>query len=437
MVAERLGPDVDLVARLGEREKVRAELEVGARAEQLAEEEFERPLEVGEAHVFGDVETLHLRELGEVGGVDLVAPVGGPGGDDAHGRVVLLHDPDLDGRRVRAQQAAVGKVKRVLLVAGRMVGRGVQRIKTMPLGFDVRPVRNRKSHPLEASHGTVHELGQRVEGPGGRARPGKRQVQSADRRSIGRLKQAELAGLDRRRHRLAELVQKLAEFRPVHLRDVPHPLAQRRHRAALAEQLHAGGLERGAVSNRADFSERLRAQDLDLFLHMDRRSGGEFPSGVRDQKARRLSGLFLRLQRGLCLCRNLGKDGLVLDRDVGEHLAVNPDIGRLQALDEAVVGHALRAHGSVEAGDPESAEIALARLAVAVGPVFPLHLRVLRVAEEFGTASAVALRGVDDAFPAGAAGGSIGCSWHVVLPPCGVLLGAVVRFVGSPDSPAP
>lgn len=107
---------------------------------------------------------------------------------------------------------------------------------------------------------------------------------------------------------------------------------------------------------------------------------------------------------------------LVFNGDVRQNLAVDRDVRGLQPLDEARVGETLRADSRVETGDPERTEVAFASLPVTVSPVFPLHLRVLRVAEEFGTAAAIPLRGIDHALAARAAGGSIGCSWHVILP---------------------
>src|SRR5690606_2061032 len=52
---------------------------------------------------------------------------------------------------------------------------------------------------------------------------------------------------------------------------------------------------------------------------------------------------------------------------VGKHLAVDFDAGLVQAVDEAAVGQAMLADGSVDALDPQSAEVALVDLAVAVG----------------------------------------------------------------------
>ena len=56
----------------------------------------------------------------------------------------------MHGRGVGAQEASVGKVKGVLLVSRRVIGRRVECIETMPLGVDIRTIGERKSHPAES-----------------------------------------------------------------------------------------------------------------------------------------------------------------------------------------------------------------------------------------------------------------------------------------------
>ena len=56
----------------------------------------------------------------------------------------------------------------------------------------------------------------------------------------------------------------------------------------------------------------------------------------------------------------------VVDGHVGEDLAVDLDARLAQTLDETVVGDAVSAGGSVDALDPELAELALLGAAVAV-----------------------------------------------------------------------
>src|SRR4051812_32592538 len=62
-----------------------------------------------------------------------------------------------------------------------------------------------------------------------------------------------------------------------------------------------------------------------------------------------------------------GERRRVVDREVRQDAAVDLDTRELEALDESVVGQTLLAGRSVDALDPQLAEVALARLAVAVG----------------------------------------------------------------------
>src|SRR5665811_2559249 len=57
----------------------------------------------------------------------------------------------------------------------------------------------------------------------------------------------------------------------------------------------------------------------------------------------------------------------VVDGELGQHASVDLDLGRLQTLDEAVVGHAIGAGAGVDPLDPEATEVTLAGATVAVG----------------------------------------------------------------------
>ena len=96
-------------------------------------------------------------------------------------------------------------------------------------------------------------------------------------------------------------------------------------------------------------------------------------------------------------------------------LRSRPMFGGFQTFGETAVGEALRADGGVQPLDPEIAESALARFAIAIGPIFGLHRRVFRVTEKFRTAAAITFGGFDDAFAALPAGGGVSGSWHFVL----------------------
>src|SRR6266702_1600402 len=72
-------------------------------------------------------------------------------------------------------------------------------------------------------------------------------------------------------------------------------------------------------------------------------------------------------QRVLGHLDQTGERGRVGHRELGEHAPVHVHASGLQALDEPVVGDAVRARGSVDALDPQPAERALAVLAARIG----------------------------------------------------------------------
>src|SRR5437899_9682929 len=75
----------------------------------------------------------------------------------------------------------------------------------------------------------------------------------------------------------------------------------------------------------------------------------------------------LRRQRGLGLLGDRLERRRLVDGEIRQHLAVDRDARLREAVDKDAVGHAERAHGRVQALDPERAEGALLALAVAEG----------------------------------------------------------------------
>src|SRR5207248_9526953 len=69
----------------------------------------------------------------------------------------------------------------------------------------------------------------------------------------------------------------------------------------------------------------------------------------------------------LDLAGDLVESRLVGNGEVREHLAVDVDVGALQARHERAVAHAELAHRGVDARDPQRAELALPLAAVAIG----------------------------------------------------------------------
>src|SRR5919198_2836917 len=71
-----------------------------------------------------------------------------------------------------------------------------------------------------------------------------------------------------------------------------------------------------------------------------------------------------------CLPGSLGKSAKrlrIVDRDIGEHLAVDLHAGLVQAVDQLRVAHALATRGRVDADDPQAPEVALSAAPVAIG----------------------------------------------------------------------
>src|SRR5690606_23209999 len=86
-----------------------------------------------------------------------------------------------------------------------------------------------------------------------------------------------------------------------------------------------------------------------------------FPSATAMPVRQCISG-----QRGLGFFRQRGEGSSIADGQIGQHLAVDLHVSLVQTVDEAAVGQAVEARGSVDARDPERAELALALPAVTI-----------------------------------------------------------------------
>ena len=122
--------DVDLDARLGEREEVRADADVAVGAEDRPGERQQRPVEVGEGDPLADRQALDLVEHRRVGGVG-VAAVDAPGNDDEDRRLLRLHPADLHRRGVGAQEhvARAGRHRQRRAVGADELGVGAERAR--------------------------------------------------------------------------------------------------------------------------------------------------------------------------------------------------------------------------------------------------------------------------------------------------------------------
>src|SRR5688572_1440368 len=120
-------------------------------------------------------------------------------------------------------------------------------------------------------------------------------------------------------------------------------------------------------------------------------------------------------EAGFDLAGDLGERGLVLHREVGEHLAVDLDVRPLEAGHERAVAHSQLAHRGVDARDPQRAHGALLRPAVAVGVLPRLHHRLLGYAIDVAAAAAETLRLGEHLLVARARRDSTLDSWHGAL----------------------
>ena len=247
---------------------MRAETHRRLRTEDLAEEELEGALEVGEADLVIDVQRLDLVEDAQVGGVDLVTAVGGTGGDDANRQFLhRLQGADLHARGVGAHEPAIGQIEGVALIARRVVGRGVEGVKAVPLGLNLRAVGQGETHAPQGAHRQVADLGERVQAAavGRAARQG--QVDAGHGGGVlGGLQRAE-SGLQAGAERLTHLVELGADILLLLRRHFAHARTERGQPALLAKIIDAEGLQRGFVVERAERRKGLGLEGVEFGKH--------------------------------------------------------------------------------------------------------------------------------------------------------------------------
>src|SRR5438067_7268932 len=145
-------------------------------------------------------------------------------------------------------------------------------------------------------------------------------------------------------------------------------------------------------------------------------TGHRAPRGTRRARARRcLRGPTLVREVRLDLAGDFVESRLVANGEVREHLAVDVDVGALQARHERAVAHAELAHRGVDAGDPERPELALLLPAVAIRVLPRLHQRLLRDPVDVLAAAAEALGLLEDLLVARARRYATLDSWHGAL----------------------
>jgi hypothetical protein len=291
-------------------------------------------------------------------------------------------------------------------LARRMAGREVERGEIVVVGLDVGTFGDRKAHIGEDRGDLVDHLADRVDAAalGRRLAHGQRHVDlfGGQPRLDGGIAQLRLAGGDRIGDAGLQPVDgracRLALFR-AHRTERLQPF---RDRALLAERRHAHRLDRGLVAGRLDLGHQRGLECLQiahLFGHLSRvlsankeKPAPALPARVSqyqfsnawealvrpDSALKSVRGAVLQIgERLLGLGDQRSECLRLVDRHVGQHLAVDLDAGLVQAVDQAAIGQAVLAGGGVDALDPERAEIALADLAVAIGVLQRLLDRLL------------------------------------------------------------
>jgi len=101
---------------------------------------------------------------------------------------------------------------------------------------------------------------------------------------------------------------------------------------------------------------------------------------------------FRKLQSGRLNFFDDRGEGLgIAHSDVGQDFAIEHDVGRLEAVDEAAVGRAVQASSGIDARNPEFAQIALAHAAVAVSIPKAFEHGLIRTPEKAVAAAKIAL----------------------------------------------
>src|SRR5690606_37855261 len=82
---------------------------------------------------------------------------------------------------------------------------------------------------------------------------------------------------------------------------------------------------------------------------------------------------------------------LITHSQVGQCLAIQPNLGHLETVHEATVGQPVHPRGRVDARDPQTAEVALLVAAIAIGVPVRLHHGLVGAAEQLGACSPLTL----------------------------------------------
>lgn len=120
----------------------------------------------------------------------------------------------------------------------------------------------------------------------------------------------------------------------------------------------------------------------------------------------------LSFDSSLCLSKDCIKCLFISNSQICKNLAVQFDIGSLQAFHEAGVSKTAVANSSGNTSNPQTTELSLTTLAVTVFILPSLVNSVLCVAEEFAAETAETLSTQENALTTLARGRSVSSTWH-------------------------
>ncbi len=255
--------EVHLYAGFGKGKEVGAETDLGVFAQNFVGEVGEVAFEVGHRNIFRHIQAFHLMEIGGVGRIGGVTAVGASGGDDAHGRGMAEHVPDLNRRGLGAQQRAVGQVKGVLLIAGGMIGRRVQGVEIMKNRVHIRSggdveadaVKNIDHPHHDLTDGMVGALWALITGEGHVERIG----------GGTQAQQGFFACLKKFGHLHFEIICPFAKGRTLFRGDIFQPGHNFRELAFTSEILDAHIFQRFRTFSRVEFRQGLPGEGLQIF----------------------------------------------------------------------------------------------------------------------------------------------------------------------------
>src|SRR5215470_300594 len=369
---------VRLRGGLREGEERGAEAHAGARPEHLAGEVVEGALEIGHGDVAIHGEAFDLVKHGRMRGVRDVVPEDLARADDAHGRTLRLHGPDLHGRGVGAQHHVGGHVEGVLHVARGMIVGEIERAEVVVVGLHLGPLRHREAEPFEDGNDLFLHADDGVDGAGGGEAAGQGEIHVARGESLAMLLRLErlVARGERLLHLAFGEVRLLANARPIGGRHLAEAAKERGQLTRAPEHAHAhvfegrrgsgpGDVRQGPVEDVLD--PRVRRHRLALLGSRDR--GG------------------------------LGEGGRIRHGQLSEDLPVEVDPGLLEPRHEDGVGQPELATRCVDAHDPEGSRPALLLLATLVGEGARAEHRFRRRAVQLAAPAEIPLRLLEDLLP--------------------------------------